>query len=208
MFDSVVDLVEEHVDLGGSQIFWINCRKLVLGACFTTECGSPGIMKSMSASFTIIGSWFSSWTTMDFSILLRSTSSSTLNVSFSSAERTRELSCAAAVFATSRPASVMSLLNIETLAVFRWTCLNYLCFNKSPCSIWRTEFFFLRMNIDLFRKRTCFSHLACHCASIVHDVVYSSHSRQESLWLLSLGSTSKKNTVMSLARSINLRIWW
>ena len=89
---------------GWFSIFWINCRKLVLCACFTTECGSPGIMKSMSASFTIIGSWFSSWTTMDFSILVRNTSSSTLSVSFSWAERTRELSCAAAVFATSCPA--------------------------------------------------------------------------------------------------------
>ena len=39
------------------------------------------------------------------------------------------------------PWSIVSLLNIETLTIFRWTCLNYLCFNKSPCSIWRTEFF-------------------------------------------------------------------
>ena len=56
MIDSVVDLFEEHVDLGGSQFSDINCRTLVLCACFTTECGSPGIRKSMSASFTIIGS--------------------------------------------------------------------------------------------------------------------------------------------------------
>ena len=59
--------------------FWIKSRTLVLCACFTTECGSPGILKSMSASFTIIGSWFSSWT-MDFSILSRSSSSSMLSV--------------------------------------------------------------------------------------------------------------------------------
>ena len=41
---------------GWFSILWINCRTLVLCACFTTECGSPGIRKSMSASFTIL-SW-------------------------------------------------------------------------------------------------------------------------------------------------------
>ena len=46
------------------------------------------------------------------------------------------------------PCSVMSLLNIETLAVFRWTCLTYLCFNKSPRSVWWTDFV-KRINIDL-----------------------------------------------------------
>ena len=57
MLDFVVDLVEERVDLGGSQFSEsINSRTLVLYACFTTECGSPGIRKSMSASFTIIDS--------------------------------------------------------------------------------------------------------------------------------------------------------
>ena len=51
MIDSVVDLVEENVDLGGSQFSEsINSRTLVLCACFTMECGSPGILKSMSAS--------------------------------------------------------------------------------------------------------------------------------------------------------------
>ena len=51
MIDSVVDLVEEHVDLGGSQF-----SESIVERCFTTECGSPGIRKSMPASFTIIGS--------------------------------------------------------------------------------------------------------------------------------------------------------
>ena len=51
---------------GRFSIFWINSRTLVLCAYFTTECGSPGIRKSMPASFTIIGSWFSSWIAMDF----------------------------------------------------------------------------------------------------------------------------------------------
>ena len=45
MLEFVVDLVEERVDLIS--------RTLVLCACFSTEYGSPGIRKSMSASFTI-----------------------------------------------------------------------------------------------------------------------------------------------------------
>ena len=42
---------------GWFSIFWINSRTLVLSACFTTECGGPGIRKSMSASFSIVCSW-------------------------------------------------------------------------------------------------------------------------------------------------------
>ena len=41
---------------GWFSIFWINCWTLVLCACFTLDCDSPGIRKSMSASF-IICSW-------------------------------------------------------------------------------------------------------------------------------------------------------
>ena len=49
MIDSVVDPVEEHVDLGGSQ-FSESIVERWYFACFTSECGSPGILKSMSAS--------------------------------------------------------------------------------------------------------------------------------------------------------------
>ena len=78
---------------GWFSIFWINCRTLNLCACFTTECGSPAIRKSMSASFTIICSWLkSSWSTTDRTVLSRSASSPTLNVSLSWAERVWELS--------------------------------------------------------------------------------------------------------------------
>ena len=52
MIDFVVNLFEEHVELGGSQF----SESILERAFFTTECGSPGIRKSMSASFTIIGS--------------------------------------------------------------------------------------------------------------------------------------------------------
>ena len=50
MIGSVVGLVEDHVGAGGSQFFWINSRTLALCSCFTIECGSPGISKSMSSS--------------------------------------------------------------------------------------------------------------------------------------------------------------
>ena len=89
---------------GDSNLF----HTLVLCAYFPTECGSPGIRKSMSASFTNIGSWLSSWSAMDFSILSRSTSSLTLNVLLSWAARTRELSCASAVWRVSTGRSVLS----------------------------------------------------------------------------------------------------
>ena len=71
---------------GWFSIFWINSRTLVLCACFTTECGSPGIRKSMSASFTIIDS------ITGLSVRLRSVSSPTLNVLLSWTERVWELS--------------------------------------------------------------------------------------------------------------------
>ena len=53
LIDFVIHLVKERVDLGGSQ-FLNQSRTLVPYACFTIECGSPEIRKSMSASFTII----------------------------------------------------------------------------------------------------------------------------------------------------------
>ena len=48
--------------------------------------------------------------------------------------------------------SFMSLFNIETLSVFKWTCLDYICLNKSSRSCWRTEFSATRINIDLPRQ--------------------------------------------------------
>ena len=50
MIDSVVGLVEEHVGAGGSRFSESNSRTLALCNCFTVECGSPGILKSMSSS--------------------------------------------------------------------------------------------------------------------------------------------------------------
>ena len=55
---------------GWFSIFWINSRTLALCACFTIECASPGILKSMSASIlsrivslsmlSVSASWYTS----------------------------------------------------------------------------------------------------------------------------------------------------
>ena len=75
----VVDLVEEIVGEGGSQSFFASSRTRSLSACFTTECGNPGILKSMSTSFNIERSWFASRQTTNFTILSWFVSSSTYN---------------------------------------------------------------------------------------------------------------------------------
>ena len=73
-------------------------------------------------------------------------------IAFMSRTYSRAVLCFSCMNSSNKsPRSVMSLLNIETLTVFRWTCLIYLCFNKSSRSVWRTEFFVKRINIDLLR---------------------------------------------------------
>ena len=56
MLDFVVDIVEERVDLGGSQISESILERWYYAPCFTTECGNPGIRKSMFTSFSIVSS--------------------------------------------------------------------------------------------------------------------------------------------------------
>ena len=138
-----VDLVEVRVDLYVSQFFWINSRTLVLCAYFTTECGSLGIRKSMSASFTIIDSWLTSWSAAGLSVLSRSVLSPTLNVPLSWKERVFELS---GTFLWSLR-SFMCHSNFGILTVFKWTCLDYTRFNhRSHRSFWRNRFFVKRIN--------------------------------------------------------------
>ena len=58
----VVDF-EEHVDLGGSQFYESILERFTL-RMFTTECGNPGIRKSMFTLFSIFCSWLEpSWLT-------------------------------------------------------------------------------------------------------------------------------------------------
>ena len=45
---------------GWFSIFLTSSRTRQLSTCFTTECGNPGILKSMSTSLTIDCSWFAS----------------------------------------------------------------------------------------------------------------------------------------------------
>ena len=53
-------------------------------------------------------------------------------------------------FNNESPRSLMCQFNVETLTVFRWTCLDYTRFNNgSPRSLWRNTFFVKRIYIDL-----------------------------------------------------------
>ena len=50
MIDSVVGLVEELVDSDGSRFSESILERWRHSNCFTVECGSPGMLKSMSSS--------------------------------------------------------------------------------------------------------------------------------------------------------------
>ena len=120
---------------GWFSIFWINSRTPALCACFTIKCGSPGIFEVHVClnSFT--------------NCLIVHVERFGLMIYF------RVVLYCNYVF-TRLPWSIMSLLNIETLAVFRWTCLNtdhVLRDARLHWSIWRTEFFVKRIHTDLLR---------------------------------------------------------
>ena len=109
---------------------------MALCNCFKIQCGSPGILKTMSSS-----------------ILSRIKSMSVLSV--------------LALWYTSRsscnnvfiklPRSIMSLLNIETPAVFRWTFEHWarLAWYQGAL-IWRTEFFVKNLHWSLENGTFCF----------------------------------------------------
>ena len=152
MIDSVVDLFEEHVDLGGSQFSesiverWyltrISQRNVVV-----LESGSPCSPRSPSSVHDSRHEqqWIFHSFTKYFIINVE-------RIAFMSRTYSRTVLCFSCMNSSNKsPRSVMSLLNIETLTVFRWTCLIYLCFNKSSRSVWRTEFFVKWINIDLLR---------------------------------------------------------
>ena len=111
-------------DSGLKRVKWLILSYIC--ACFTTECGSPGIRKSMSASFNIIDSWLTSWSATDLSSLLRSISSSTLNVSLAWAERVWEMSdtLITSCVITGRSVRSCACSTLKSF-VFRWTCLDY-----------------------------------------------------------------------------------
>ena len=156
---------------GWFSIFWINSRTLVLCACFTTECGNPGIRKSMFTAFSIVCSWLKlSWLTTGLSVLSRSVLSPTLTVSLSRQERVWELSGTFSVFVPTNesPRSFMCLFNVGILTVFRWTCLDHTRFNNgSHRSLWRNSFFVKRIKIDLLRTERFSSFL--ESSRVIHD---------------------------------------
>ena len=107
---------------GWFSIFWINSRTLVLCACFTTEYGKPGIWnpclpRSPSSVhgfcheqqwiFPLFHEFLFNVERVHFKTYLRIVLYWTCLNNWS-------------------PCSVMSLLNMETLPVFRWTWLNFL----------------------------------------------------------------------------------
>ena len=49
----VVDRLEDLVDEGGSRSSWTSSRTRKFSACFTTECGNPDILKSMSTLLNV-----------------------------------------------------------------------------------------------------------------------------------------------------------
>ena len=107
-------------------IFWINSRTLAPCNCFTVECGSPGMLKSMSSS-----------------LISRLNSLSVLNDAmsrFSSGANCSFTVCGLlAVLLHRLSCSIMNLLNSD---VFRQ-------FIRFPRSIWRTKFFVQTFFIDL-----------------------------------------------------------
>ena len=102
MLDFVVDHVQQHVDLDGSH-FSKSMLELVLCACFTTECGNPGIRKSMFTSFSFVCSLIKlSWSTTGLTVLSRSVLSPKLNVSLSWQERVWQPSVRSCAISTLR----------------------------------------------------------------------------------------------------------
>ena len=67
---------------GWFSIFWINSRTLALCACFTIECGNPGMLKSMSSSIlsrivslsvlSVLISWYTSGSSCTATLCLSS----------------------------------------------------------------------------------------------------------------------------------------
>ena len=123
MIESVVDLVEEHVDLEGSQF----SESILERQSWNSEVHVCLVHHHWLMNVVMISN--------GFSILLRSTSSSTLNVSLSWEERTRELSFASAVsrVATGRPVLSWVCSTLKSfLSSDERTCWVYICLNRSP----------------------------------------------------------------------------
>ena len=161
-------------------IFWINSRTLAFCACFTIECGSPGILKSMSAT-----------------ILSRIVSLSVLSVSAS--RYTSRSSCTATVCLTGRPVLSWVCWTLRLLLSSNervWTLITSCVIPSLRSSLIECQSFPNRkIDVDPKTASWCFFHALCrYCARRGTEKSICSGS----LWLLSLGSISRKNTVCLL----------
>ena len=135
MTHSVVDHVEEHVDLGGSQFSesiverWyfarISQRNVVV-----LEFGSPRLPRSPSLVHD--SRHDQQWI---FPIFYEVLHHQRERIAFMSRTCSRAVLCFSCMKRRSKsPRSFTSLFNIETPSVFRGTCLDYICL-KSPRSV-------------------------------------------------------------------------
>ena len=130
-----------------TSIFWINSRTMVLCVCFTTECGSPGIRKFMSVSFTIIFSCS----------LTKCLISNVERFAFMNRTCLRtfwHIFCV--YFNNEYPRSLMCLFNVGILTVFRWTCLDYTRFNNGSLRSFRRNSFLREKNKSISWERDVF----------------------------------------------------
>ena len=119
---------------GWFSIFLIYCRTLVLCAYFTTDCGSPG--NSEAHVHLAHHHWLMILVKNSHGLLHSFTKYFIINVeriAFMNRTYSRAVLCFSWVKSSNKSnRSVITLLNIETLAVFRWTCLNFLFQEVAP----------------------------------------------------------------------------
>ena len=142
---------------GWFSIFWINFKTLVLCACFTTECGSPGIRKPgirkyMSASLTIIDSWLLSWSATELSILSKRFISNVERFAFMSRTCLRTVWDIDHVMHDKKlNRLLLCLFNVEILCLQMNSLGLYLFQKRSLRSFWRNSSSWKEI-IDLLRK--------------------------------------------------------
>ena len=162
---------------GWFSIFWIYCRTLALCPCFTIECGSPGIRRSMFTSFSFVCSWPKlSWSTTGLSVPSRSVWVSNVEC-FAYMTRTClrtvwHIFCVCSNNESRR--SFMCRSNVGIPTVFKWTCLDCIRFNnRSPRSdetvsswkkvtsiSWERDVFLPSFTVLVSSPKTCLSVLS------------------------------------------------
>ena len=122
MIDSVVELVEEHVDLDGSQFSESIVERRVHHHCLMTHAHDQQRIFPFFYEVFHLQRW---------------------TFCFHEQNVFRELSVTlvTACVLNKSNRSLTFLINIEIFCVFRWTCWVYICLNRSTRSLWRTKFF-------------------------------------------------------------------